>query len=48
METANDAIQVLDSVHLIGVSLLIAVLVGMTLFFSWRVIKEILKRNKNG
>ena len=46
MENASDAIQVLDATHLIGVSLLIASLVAMVLFFSWRVIKEILKRNK--
>jgi hypothetical protein len=32
--------------HLIGVSLLIASLVGMVLLFAYRVIKEISKRNK--
>jgi hypothetical protein len=31
--------------HLIGISLLIAILVGMVLTFSWKVIKEISKRN---
>ena len=44
MENVSDAIQVLDSVHLIGVSLLIVTLIGMTLYFAWKVIREILKR----
>ena len=46
MENVGDAIQVLDATHLIGVSLLMATLVGMTLFFAWKVIREISKRNK--
>jgi hypothetical protein len=46
MENIADAVQVLDATHLIGVSLLIAVLVISVLYFSYRVIKEISKRNK--
>lgn len=33
--------------HLIGISLLIATLLAMVLVFSWKVIREILKKNKN-
>jgi hypothetical protein len=46
MENITDAVQVLDATHLIGVSLLIAVLVISVLYFAWRVIREILKKNK--
>ena len=46
MENVGDAVAVLDATHLIGVSLLIATLVAMVLFFSYRVIKEFMKRNK--
>ena len=33
--------------HLIGISLLITAIVAMVLLFSWKVIREILKRNKD-
>jgi len=32
--------------HLIGISLLIVTLVGMILTFTWKVIREVSKRNK--
>lgn len=40
----DDVFNHLPLDHLIGISLLIASLVGMVLWFSWRVIREILKR----
>jgi len=43
----DDVFNHLPLDHLIGISLLISLLVGMVLFFSWRVIREILKKNKN-
>ena len=46
--SADDIFNHLPLDHLIGISLLIATVVGMTLLFSWRVIKEILKRNRDG
>ena len=42
----DDVIAHLSVGHLIGISLLIATIVGMVLLFSWRVIKEISKRTK--
>lgn len=41
---ADDVFNHLPLDHLIGISLLIAVLVGFVLLFSYRVIKEVLKR----
>ena len=46
--SADDIFNHLPLDHLIGISLLITTITGMTLIFSWKVIKEILKRNKNG
>jgi hypothetical protein len=42
----DDVFNHLPLDHLIGISLLIASLIGMVLLFAWRVIKEINKRNK--
>jgi hypothetical protein len=40
----DDVFNHLPLDHLIGISLLIASLIGMVLLFAWRVIKEINKR----
>ena len=41
---ADDIFNHLPLDHLIGISLLIATLTAMILVFSWKVIREILKR----
>lgn len=44
--TADDIFNHLPLDHLIGISLLISILIGMVLLFSWKVIREIIKWRK--
>lgn len=44
--TTDDIFNHLPLDHLIGISLLISVLIGMVLLFSWKVIREIIKWRK--